>query len=75
MDNGCLNSVNFSVMINGKLRGKIRAMKGLRQEDPLSHFPFVLCADTLSLLLKRAIEREMRRGMKMGKENLEISHL
>ncbi|CAL8157492.1 unnamed protein product [Prunus armeniaca] len=42
---GCLETANFSVMINGRPRGKFRASRGLRQGDPLSHFLFTLVID------------------------------
>lgn len=56
---GCLKSINFSIMINGRPRGKFRATRGLGQRDPLSPFLFVLCADALSLLLKRSTKKDV----------------
>ena len=35
---GCLSYSNFSIMINGKPRGKFNASRGIRQGDPLSPF-------------------------------------
>lgn len=38
---GCLESVNFSIMINGRPRGKFTTTRGVRQGDPLSvHFGY-----------------------------------
>ena len=34
----CLSSTNFSIMVNGKPRGKFNGSRGLRQGDPLSLF-------------------------------------
>lgn len=40
---GCLQSTNFSIMINGKPRGKIKASRGIRQGDLL----FTIVGDAL----------------------------
>ena len=37
---GCLSSVSYSIIINGRLRGKFKCFKGLRQGDPFSFFFF-----------------------------------
>ena len=72
---GCLSSVSYSVIINGRPRGKFRGSKGLRQGDPLSPFLFMLVADGLSRLMEKATEVGFVKGCKVGKDNILISHL
>ena len=52
----CLTSVSYSILINGRPRGKFSGYKGLRQGGPLSPFFFTLVVDGLSRLIERASE-------------------
>ena len=72
---GCLESVNFSIMINGKPRGKFRASRGLRQGDPLSPFLFTLVSDVLSRIIERAQDVNLVHGIVSGHDQVEVSHL
>jgi len=63
---GCLESVNYSVMINGKPTGKFRASRGIRQGDPLSSFLFTLVSDVLSRLVEKAQEYNLLHGLEVG---------
>ncbi|KAM2348663.1 hypothetical protein ACFX1X_012268 [Malus domestica] len=72
---GCLSSANFSVLINGRPRGKFQASRGLRQGDPLSPFLFTLVVDVLSRLMEKAQETDLIKGLCIGQEKMEISHL
>lgn len=72
---GCLSSANFSVLINGRPRGKFKASRGLRQGNPLSPFLFTLLVDVLSRLLEKAQENNMIKGLCIGQEKVEILHL
>ncbi|KAA0048127.1 reverse transcriptase [Cucumis melo var. makuwa] len=47
-----ITTVQYSILINGKPRGKIKPKRGIRQGDPISPFIFVLAMDYLSYLLK-----------------------
>lgn len=49
----CLNSVAYTVLINGEGVGPIKPGRGLRQEDPPSPYLFIICVEGLTALLKR----------------------
>ena len=53
---GCLASISYWVLINGRPTRKFKGFKGLRQGDSLSHFLFTLVADGLSRLMERVSE-------------------
>ncbi|KAL6124775.1 hypothetical protein ACLB2K_077285 [Fragaria x ananassa] len=72
---GCLRLANFSILINGRPRGKFGASRGLRQGDPLSPFLFTLMVDVLNRLMERAREFNLIEGLVVGREEVEITHL
>lgn len=49
----CINNVHYSILINGRPKGKIKPNRGLRQGDPISPFTFVIVVDYLSKLLSK----------------------
>ena len=51
----CITSITYFIRINGKLSGKITPSRGLCQGDSLSPYLFLLCAEGLSALIKKAI--------------------
>ena len=55
----CVTTSTFSILINGKPFGRITPSRGLRQEDPLSPYLFLLRTEGFTSLLQRA-ENERR---------------
>ncbi|CAL9014928.1 unnamed protein product, partial [Prunus brigantina] len=72
---GCLETANFSVMINGRPRGRFSASRGLRQGDPLSPFLFTLVIDVLSRILEITQAADRFHGLSPGHKMVEVSHL
>ena len=72
---GCLASVSYLVLINGRPRGKFKGFKGLRQGNPLSPFLYTLVVDGLSRLMERASEIGYVKCWRLGKDEVVVSHL
>ena len=72
---GCLSTVSFVVLVNGNIKGWVKASRGLRQGDPLSSFLFTLVADVLSRMLLRAKERNALEGFRVCRNRTRVSHL
>ena len=71
----CMESVNYQVLVNGERVGPIVPKRGLRQGDPLSPYLFILCAEGLSSLLKKAESRGDIHGVKVCRGAPLVTHL
>ena len=71
----CISTAKLSVLVNGSPTEQFCAGKGLRQGDPLSPFLFIIVAESLNVLFKRARDCGLIKGTKVGNEGPVISHL
>ena len=71
----CVTTPRFSVRINGKAYGNIVPTRGLRQDDPLSPYLFLLCAEGFTSLLTKAEEEGKLHGVSICRRAPSVSHL
>jgi len=71
----CVESVDYSVLVNNEKVGPIILGRGLRQGDPLSPYLFIICAEGLSSLIRDAEERNVIYGTSICRGAPPISHL
>jgi hypothetical protein len=71
----CVSSVNYSALVNFEKVSHIHPGRDLRQEDPLSPYLFILVAEGLISLIKKAVASGELHGVKIGRGALMVSHL
>ncbi|XP_071694365.1 uncharacterized protein [Rutidosis leptorrhynchoides] len=71
----CLKTASISVLVNGSPTKEFRLGRGVRQGDPLSPFLFIIVAEGLNWLEKSAVSNSLYCGVKIGSNNVPISHL
>jgi hypothetical protein len=71
----CIFSGKMSVLVNGCPTEEINIQRGLKQGDPLAPFLFLLVAEGLGGLMKKAVSSSRFQGFRIGENGLSISHL
>jgi hypothetical protein len=71
----CIRTVTYSILINGQPHGRIVPTRGIRQRDPLSPYFFILCAEGLSTMLRKAELDRRIMGLPITRGGTRISHL
>lgn len=70
-----VHTASYSVLINGEPKGYITPSQGIKQVNPLSPYMFLLCAEGLSSLIRKAIESQQLHGILSCTNGVRISHL
>ena len=68
-------TASYSVLINGEPKGFIKPSRDIKQGDPLFPYLFLLCAEGLSALLRKAVESQYLHGILSCPNGVCISHL
>ncbi|CAN0888737.1 Transposon TX1 uncharacterized 149 kDa protein [Linum grandiflorum] len=71
----CVTSVRYTVLLNGERVGPIMPSRGLRQGCPLSPFLFILCAEGLSAMIKKAVADDTLHGTRVCRGSPTVTHL
>uniref|UniRef100_A0A2N9GNM8 Reverse transcriptase domain-containing protein n=1 Tax=Fagus sylvatica TaxID=28930 RepID=A0A2N9GNM8_FAGSY len=71
----CVSTPTYSVLINGVPQGYIHPSRGVRQGDPLSPYIFLICAEGLSSLIRKAELAGLIHGISASRYGPKISHL
>jgi hypothetical protein len=71
----CINSVTFSILINGSPTDSFKPQRDIRQGDPLSPYLFILCAEVLSGIIDKSQKDGLIHGIAIATNAPPISHL
>lgn len=62
----CLESSTMSILVNGSPTQEFKPQKGLRQEDSLAPFLFLIVADDLTGVIRQAETNNMLDNVEVG---------
>ncbi|XP_031124298.1 uncharacterized protein LOC116027009 [Ipomoea triloba] len=75
MVSGCIRSVHYNLLLEGREIGSFIPKRGLRQGDPLSPYLFILMMECLSRLISKEIHHGSLHGVTISRGAPVISHL
>jgi len=62
----CIITVSYSYLLNGTAKGLVIPERGIKQEDPLSPYIFILCGEVLSGLCNKAQQKGKLEGIRVS---------
>ena len=71
----CINTVSYSILVNGEPKGIITSSRGLRQGDSLSLFLFQFCVEGLDAILRRSAREGDIEGFSLCRNGPKLTHL
>ena len=72
---GCVKTISYFVLVNGKPCGRIFPTRGIKQGDPLSPFLFLLCTEGLNGLIKNVDLQGDIHGYSLCRRGPKLTHL
>lgn len=69
-----VETITYSVLLNGSHTQDIKPQCGLRQGDHLSPYLFILCMQVLTELIQKRTKDGLYKGIKVGRNSPVISH-
>ena len=71
----CIQSVTYSILVNGEPKGHIIPSKGIHQGNPLSPYLFLLCSEGLNGVIQHAVDGGLIEGFSLCRTGPKICHL
>ncbi|PNX83760.1 cysteine-rich receptor-like protein kinase, partial [Trifolium pratense] len=71
----CLKAASISALVNGSPIEEFEMGCGLRQEDPLSPFLFLIAIESFNLMMRKIVELGQFSGFRFEGNDEQISHL
>ncbi|XP_074342709.1 uncharacterized protein LOC141680358 [Apium graveolens] len=71
----CIRMVSYSFLRDGQIFGNVVPQRGVRQGDPISPYIYIICAESLSRLMKRYEDVGLVHGCKIARGAPPVSHL
>jgi hypothetical protein len=71
----CVCGGNMSILVNGSPTGEVNIKRGLKQGDPLAPLLFLLVAEGLGSIMRRAVEVNRFKPFLVGRDHYPISIL
>ncbi|XP_041027032.1 uncharacterized protein LOC121267250 [Juglans microcarpa x Juglans regia] len=71
----CVESMSYSILVNGVPQSEFRPSRGIRQGDPLPPYLFIMCAEALSSMISKRVEEGVISGVPFARGRIRISHL
>lgn len=72
---GCVRGVSYRLLLNGMRTGVFKPQRRLRQGDPLSTYLFIFVAESLPLMIKKAVHAKELKVLRMTKSCPLVPHL
>ncbi|KAL6585124.1 hypothetical protein OROMI_004413 [Orobanche minor] len=71
----CVESAHANLLVNGSSSGDFEIRRGLGQGDPLSPFFFIIVAESIGILMKKAVRSGLYDPLEVAHGTAKVSHL